>query len=342
MARPVRIHRPNHLYLIQVRARPGTSLFFSEKDRELFLDCLGVAAEPDGVVLYAFALIENSALLFVRSGSKSLSGFVHRTQAGYFNRLRAQNSNRNLPKIHDRHRSILVEESCFMDVLRRVHIAPIIGEHWSNESESRKWGEVSTTRWTSFPIFTGSLPEPYHFSRQNVLDYFKDANPRKPEDAFYLFIVEAVKNFSTDILDDVVAMSLLGSEEFVQHYYEVAKGRRQLIKPERHQPSVARKKAEKNFKSLLSLVAAEYSISPAEVLRTRTRRPARKILIELAMKHALDENGIKGLGERLGVSGSAVAHIHRSFAVILADNEDLQHTFDSIEKKFLEQLETTP
>lgn len=335
MSRPVRIHIPRATYLVHLRARDGVSLFRGEKDREIFLQSLGDASGPAGVSVYAYALMETSALLFLRAGDLPLSHFVHRTQAGYFNRLRAQNGE-SIPLIRDRHRAILVEEGeFFSQVVRRVHMAPIIGGHWSNESEARRWGEVSTNLWTSFPLYTGGKPEPDWFCCDEVLNKFGAEDRKKSENEFYQYIIQGVKkNDSDDLLDSVVAMSLLGSAEFVSRYYECAKGRRRSL-PVTDVELVSHVDPDKRFSRILTVVAEHYNTSSSELTKARSRHPGRKFVVELALRHAMDEGGVKKLGERLQVSGSALAHLRRAFQESLEKDAESKDLFALLEKRVL-------
>ncbi|MFH0881406.1 MAG: hypothetical protein V2A56_00310 [bacterium] len=335
MSRPVRIHIPQATYLVQIRAREEVSLFHGDEDRELFFQSLGDAALPAGVTVYAFALLEKSALLFLRAGRLPLSRFVHRTQAGFFNRLRAAKG-QSESLIRDRHRAILVEEGdLFLPVVRRVHISPIIGEHWSNESEARKWGEVSSNRWTSFPIYTGTAPVPEWFAQDEVLEKCKRLMPDHPTDGFYRYIIEGVKqDGGGDLLDRVVAMSLLGSEGFVDRYYERAKGRRRSLETPRDENVVDSSML--HFLRILTVAAEYFGTSTQELRKARSRHPGRKFVVELALRHAVDEGGVKKLGERLGVSGSALAHLRRAFRVDLKNDPDVKALLATLEKKVFE------
>lgn len=334
MSRPVRIHIPQATYLVQIRAKEGASLFHGEEDRELFFQSLGDAALPAGVTVFAFSLLEKSALIFLRAGHLPLSSFVHRAQAGYFNRLRAT-TGQSESLIRDRHRAILVEEGdLFLPVVRRVHLAPIIGEHWSNESEARKWGEVSSNRWTSFPIYTGTVPVPEWFAQDAVLKECTQFQPERPADGFYKYIVEGVKQDGNgDLLDRVVAMSLLGSKDFVEKYYERAKGRRRS--PE---SGSAAQPDDSNlrFLRILTVVAEHFGTSSQELRRARSRHPGRKFVVELTLRHAMGEGGVKKLGERLGVTGSALAHLRRAFRHELKTDADVRELLAALEKQILE------
>jgi hypothetical protein len=238
--------------------------------------------------------------------------------------------------IRDRHRAILVEEGdLFLQVVRRVHIAPIIGEHWSNESEARKWGEVSSSHWTSFPIYTGNAPVPEWFAQNEVLEQCKRLMPDHPADSFYKYIIEGVKHDGDgDLLDRVVAMSLLGSDEFVDRYYERAKGRRRSLEPPRDDPAI--ESSMQHFLRILTVVAEYFGTSTQELRRARSRHPGRKFVVELALRHAMDDGGVKKLGERLGVSGSALAHLRRAFREELRKDLDVKALLTTLEKKVFE------
>jgi hypothetical protein len=338
MARPVRIHIPDALYLLQIRVRPDTELFHSEEERGLFLASIGDASEAYGVTTFAYALLPHSALLFVRAGKLPLSHFVHRTQAGYFNRLKALNF-RELPHIRDRHRSILVQDGpIFQDVLQRIHLAPVIGGHWSNESESRKIGEILKTRWTSLPIYSGQDAAPEWFERQEAVRRLAHLQPGRPDEAPFWYTMQGAKRVGKDpdVLDRVKAMSLLGSDEFIKQHYDRARGRtgQSSTQPERRN-GVSPYEMRVRFNRLKRIVARDYKIPADELLRARARHDGRKVLIELSMRHLIGNGGIRELGERLHISGSAVAHMRRQIRYRLLDDAAFLARMESLEREFL-------
>ncbi|MCB2212407.1 hypothetical protein KQI52_09885 [bacterium] len=340
MARPVRIHIPDALYILQIRVRPDTDLFVSEEERGLFLASIGDATEAYGVTIFAYALLPNSALLFVRSGQLPLSSFIHRCQAGYFNRLKALNF-RDLPKIRDRHRSILVQDGpLFADVLQRIHLAPVIGGHWSNESEARKIGEILKTRWTSLPIYSGQEEGPAWFNRREAVRRLAHLQPGRPDEAPFWYIMQGAKNVSKqpDVFDQVKAMSLLGSKDFIQEHYERARGRTGAHSPLPAKGNgVNRNEIRVRFNRLVRAVARSYEVPPDDLLRARARHPGRKILVELAMRHLIGNGGIRELGERLNISGSAMAHMRRQVRYKLRDDLEFAETLAGVEREFLKQ-----
>ncbi len=338
MARPVRIHIPGALYLLHIRVRPDMELFQSEEERELFLASVGDASEAYGVSVFAFALMPHSALVFVRAGKLPLSDFIHRTQSGYFNRLKALNF-RDLPHIRDRHRSILVQDGpLFEEVLQRVHLAPVIGGHWSNESEARRIGEILKTRWTSLSIYSGQTETPGWFNRRDAVRRLGHMQPGRPDEAPFWHSMQGAKRIGKDpdVLDRIKAMSLLGSDEFIEQHYERARGRKgQSSSTSSRKNGISPYELRLRFNRLKRIVAAEYHIKTGELVRPRTRHEGRKILVELSMRHLIGNGGIRELGERLSISGSAVAHMRRQIRYKIRDDADFAHKINIIEKEFL-------
>lgn len=297
MARPVRIHIPDSTYLVQLIARKGTVFFSSDDERLLFLDCLSEAAVRYRVRVYAFALMDRSILIFLRNSDVRLAKFVHSLIVGYINRLKPIRPVEKL--IQDRHREILVEEeTLFLHVLRRVHLAPVIGHHWSNASEGRKWGEISMNPWTSFPIYIGEMERFPGFDREYVFRMFRGSGNLDPAEAFHSFIMQAVKGVRGDILDYVVHMSLLGSPDFIEKYRNIVKGK--WSAPGRSPLSNQQELLER----LISLVLEEFGGERAELLKARSRHPGRKYLVELAIRYAMTGGGMKSLAGFFHVSGA--------------------------------------
>ncbi|HEX04926.1 MAG TPA: hypothetical protein ENH10_07215 [Bacteroidetes bacterium] len=340
MARPVRIHIPNALYLLQIRVRPDSELFTCEEERGLFLASMSDAAEAYGVTTFAFALLPQSILLFVRAGQLPLSQYIHRCQAGYLNRLKAL-SFRELPKIRDRHRAILVQDGpLFEEVMQRVHLAPVIGGHWSNQSEARRLGEILKTRWTSLPIYSGQDSPPAWFDRSETISRLAHLQPERPDEAPFWCIMQGAKQVgrTPDVLDQVKAMSLLGSDEFIAQHYDRARGRTGssssiLNRGNGTSPNEIRVR----FNRLNRLVARHYGTAPSERLKARARHPGRKLLIELSMRHLIGKGGIRELGERLNISGSAIAHMRRQVRHTLRDDNEFATKLADLELQFLEE-----
>ncbi|MBS1260753.1 MAG: hypothetical protein MAG453_00069 [Calditrichaeota bacterium] len=338
MARPVRIHIPGALYLLQIRARSDAELFVSDEERALFLASVGEAAESYAVTGYAYALLPKSVLLFVRAGALPLSKFVHRAQAGYINRLKALNF-RDLPRIRDRHRSILIEEGpLFVQVLCRVHLAPIIGGHWSNESEARRLGEILRTRWTSLPIYSDQEPPPAWFNSREAVRHLSHFQPGRPDESVFWYIMQEAKRVgdNEDVLDRVRAMSLLGCDEFVRLHYDRARGRTGAGRnggavADGQSPAVARRK----FNMLLRLIARRYDVEPKDLLKARARHDGRKLLVELAMRHALGPGGVKEIGRWMNISGGALAHMRKHVRRRLLNDPEFARTLNRLEQEFL-------
>jgi hypothetical protein len=132
-------------------------------------------------------------------------------------------------------------------------------------------------------------------------------------------------------------MSLLGSSKFVSRFYEGAKGRKKLPLPEMEAvdfppPAIS---IDKQFKRIVHIVAKDFDVQRQDILKPRSRHPGRKYVVELAMRYAIDSRGVKFLGERLGVTGSALAHLRRSFEKQLAEDPEILTTFQRLEHEFL-------
>ncbi len=86
---------------------------------------------------------------------------------------------------------------------------------------------------------------------------------------------------------------------------------------------------------LKRLVGAHYKTQTTELVRPRNRHEGRKVLVELSMRHLIGNGGIRELGERLNISGSAVAHMRRQIRYKIRDDADFHSRINTIEKEFL-------
>ena len=83
MARPPRIEYENALYHVTSRGNGRTTIFYTDDDRQRFLEQLRDNLETYDVVLYAFVLMANHYHLLIRTRRANLSRFMQRLNTGY-------------------------------------------------------------------------------------------------------------------------------------------------------------------------------------------------------------------------------------------------------------------
>ena len=151
MARPPRIDRADGIYHLTSRGNARGNVFFSDADRERFLERLRDNLETYNVVLYAYVLMDNHFHLLVRTPDANLSRFAQRLKTAYALYLRYK---RKRPGhiFQGRFHAKLVEgATCLARVSRYIHLNPVRTKAAMRLSESERLARLHSYRWSSLP-----------------------------------------------------------------------------------------------------------------------------------------------------------------------------------------------
>jgi len=124
MPRPPRIDFPDAVYHVTTRGNGRAEIFWSDEDRQRFLGQLSHHLKMTGVVLYAFALMDNHFHGLVRTPRANLSTFMQRLLTAYA--LYARFKHRRPGHVFQgRFKAKLVEDDVYLPGLTRyIHLNP--------------------------------------------------------------------------------------------------------------------------------------------------------------------------------------------------------------------------
>jgi REP element-mobilizing transposase RayT len=83
MPRKWRIRFVGARYHVTSRGNGRETIFYSDQDRERFLEQLDAALAADGVMLYAYCLMPNHYHLLVETPLGNIQRFMHRLNTAY-------------------------------------------------------------------------------------------------------------------------------------------------------------------------------------------------------------------------------------------------------------------
>ncbi len=118
MARPLRLFFENACYHIISRGNRRENIFYSDKDRLVFL-------EKYSFICYSYCLMDNHYHLFIKTPHANISEGMHYLNASYTNWIKADH---NIVGVifRGRYKSILVDEDSYGIVLSSyIHLNPI-------------------------------------------------------------------------------------------------------------------------------------------------------------------------------------------------------------------------
>jgi len=147
------------------RGIEGTSIFWSDEDREDFLTRLGSLCEGEALSVHAWALLDNHFHLLIRTGKRSISESMRKLLTGYvvrFNRRYGRYGH----LFQNRYKSILCEEDPYLlELTRYIHLNPV------RAGVVRTMRELAAYRWTGHAVILGRVKREWQ-DVDSVLGYF--------------------------------------------------------------------------------------------------------------------------------------------------------------------------
>ena len=150
MPRPPRIDFPDAVYHVTSRGNGRDVIFWSDADRERFLGQLADNLRVTGVVLYAYALMNNHFHLLVRTPRANLSRFMQRLLTAYALYARYKHR-RPGHQLQGRFKAKLVEDATYLlAVTRYIHLNPVKIAACRKLARPERLRRLNAFRWSSY------------------------------------------------------------------------------------------------------------------------------------------------------------------------------------------------
>ncbi len=138
MARPLRLSFENAVYHITARGNRKENIFYSNRDRNVFLDKMNETFGKYSLICYAYCLMDNHYHLVVKTPQPNISEGMHYLNTSYSNWFKAKHAIVGVV-FQGRYKSILVDEDNYAFVVTTyVHLNPIRAGKVRN-LEEYKW-----------------------------------------------------------------------------------------------------------------------------------------------------------------------------------------------------------
>lgn len=153
MARKLRIEFEGALYHVLNRGDRRENIFYSDADRELFLDLLGQTCLKTGWKIHAYVLMSNHYHLLLETPQANLVKGMHWLQSTYTARF---NRRHRLAGhlFQGRYKAVLVdpeERRYFAALSDYIHLNPVRARMLGD-------GRLADYRWSSYPAYVGLFP----------------------------------------------------------------------------------------------------------------------------------------------------------------------------------------
>jgi putative transposase len=205
MARPLRVEFSGAIYHLTSRGNARQKVFFTETDRELFLDTLSQVVSRYGWICHAYCLMANHYHLLVETPKGNLSLGMRQLNGMYtqsFNRRH----NRVGHLFQGRFKAILVEKECYLlELCRYIVLNPV---------RVKGKGEIGAWKWSSYRATAGLASVPEFLSTDWILEQFGKKRA-KAQKQYRAFVREGLENRPWEELKGQI---YLGSEAFIERH----------------------------------------------------------------------------------------------------------------------------
>ena len=205
MARPLRVEFSGAIYHLTSRGNARQKVFFTDADRELFLDTLSQVVSRYGWICHAYCLMANHYHLLVETAKANLSLGMRQLNGMYtqsFNRRH----NRVGHLFQGRFKAILVEkESYLLELCRYIVLNPV---------RVKGKGEIGGWKWSSYRATAGLASVPEFLSTDWILEQFGKKRA-KAQKQYRAFVREGLENRPWEELKGQI---YLGSEAFIERH----------------------------------------------------------------------------------------------------------------------------
>jgi REP element-mobilizing transposase RayT len=207
MARQWRIEYPGALYHVLSRGNQGQDIFFTDRDRCVFLDLLKEAAERFAIQIFAFVLMDNHYHLLLKTPNANLSRSMQWFGTAYTRRFHLQNRTSG-HLFGGRFRSIIVENDAYLLRLScYIHRNPL---------RAKIVGRLADYPWSSYPYYAYNKKAPSWLNIEVVLGQVSGRNRRSA----YRQTVQRYSEERGRIWEDVRHGLVFGSQDFVDELKE--------------------------------------------------------------------------------------------------------------------------
>lgn len=207
MVRPLRLSFENAFYHITVRGNRREKIFYSDRDKEIFLKRLKEMLIKYSMNCYAYCLMDNHYHLFIKTNQANLSQGIHYLNSAYTNWFRYKHQIIG-PLFQGRFKSILVDADSYALILSTyIHLNPL---------RAGIVRQLKEYPWSSYPDYL-------NLRKSNITDpsfilKLIDDNPLKAINKYQVYVDE--NQDIKDPLRNSYRNIALGSETFIEKVKE--------------------------------------------------------------------------------------------------------------------------
>ena len=296
MARPLRIEYEGAFYHVLSRGHRKEKIYFSDKDKQKFLEKLSDTVEKYLIIIHAYALMDNHYHLLIETPKANISDAMHHLNASYSNWLKAKY--KLVGSIFQgRYKSILIDKENYLNVLSAyIHLNPV---------RSKIGGHPRDFKWSSYRSYVGLDDKPPWLTIYNILADFNG-----DRDSYSNFVLDWYRNETEMKRSELYGKnSILGSEKFIKNISNMLR-KEFRDKIDREMPELKQMK-ELSSDEIKAVIMEEFKIDEIKIFRKNRGNPYRKLFVYGLKKYS--DMSLKRIGLLMKMDYAAVSEMARRF-----------------------------
>lgn len=314
MARPLRLAFEDATYHITARGNRRESIFYSDRDRSVFLEKMNETFNKYSFNCYAYCLMDNHYHLFIKTPHANLSEGMHYLNASYTNWLKAEH---NIVGVifQGRYKSILVHRDSYgLKLSAYIHLNPL---------RAGIVTDIEEYSWSSYLDYIEKRSSVDRLDTEFILRQFDD-DLKKARRRYKRFVLE---NTGMDNpLKDSYRGVALGSEEFVERIKE--KIRSLGVKREVAETKMAR---EYSAEEVIKTIMKRFGVERQEIFRKRRGNIYRQLALYFIKRNTM--LSLNEIGEEFDMDYAAVSQACKRFEVLVTRDESALRMKTILEKE---------
>jgi REP element-mobilizing transposase RayT len=307
MARPPRIDYADALYHVTSRGNGRQQIFWTDDDRQRFLCQLADGVFSAGIVLYAFAVMDNHFHLLARTPRANLSPFMQRLNSSYALYARFKH-HRPGHQFQGRFKAKLVEDETYLRMLTRyIHLNPIKIAACRKLGRPARVSRLEGYAWSSYPGYVDAGKRLEFVCYDLLADYGRTLPEARRQ--YRAYVHACVLEDDAPLLAALAASRhAIGGEKFVEQTEQRLAIRRSGNALDR---DVDLPRTTVPIERIDETVAAHFTVTPADLASCLACGGAAKfVAVELACR--LTGMTQRAIGTHYGaISSAGVSNIRR-------------------------------
>jgi len=319
MARALRLSFENAFYHIIARGIRKENIFYSDKDKKVFLDKINETFEKYSFICYAYCLMDNHYHLFIQTPIVNISEGMHYLNTSYANWFKAKYKLTG-PIFQGRYKSILIDADSYALVLSAyVHLNPL---------RAGMVKELEDYSFSSFLDYIGTKkPVIRRLDTSLILSSFSD-NTEQAQKMYKQFVLDNREMLSP--LKDTFKGIALGSDAFIKKITEKI---RSIV--ENREIKETKFAATYSLDKIIKTVSDYFNINKSEIFKKKRGNIYRQLTLYLIKRYT--DLPLRGIGELFNMDYTSVSMMVKRFEKKINTNKEMLEMFKKVVEKIEEE-----